>query len=172
MMFRVKSFRGPALLWLALAALTGCSDGRLPTYPVAGRVVFPDGSPIHVGTVELKSREHSIQARGEIDTDGRFVLTTYEPGDGAVAGKHDCVVVQMVMVEEIANFRPSTEGVVHPRFGSYATSGLVVQVSSEENNDLRVMVEPLELRREESQSSTHTHDHSHHRQDADRAPAQ
>jgi len=112
-------------LWMLVVAV-GCSDGRLLTYPDWGKVAFADGSPVHVGTVELKSREHNIHARGEIGTDGRFVLTTYE----AVAGKHDCVVVQMVMVEEIAGFQPSTEGVVHPRFGSYITSGLVVEVNN------------------------------------------
>lgn len=167
MMFRVKSIRGAALLWLALAALTGCSDGRLPTYPVAGRVVFPDGSPVHVGTVELKSREHSVQARGDIDSDGRFILSTYELGDGAVAGSHDCVVVQMVMVEGIANFQPSTEGVVHPRFGSYSTSRLVVEVSDKDRNELQLNVEPLATRHEPSNESHHKHDHANHRHGTD-----
>jgi hypothetical protein len=167
MMFRVKSYRGPALLWLVLAALAGCSDGRLPTDPAAGRVVFPDGSPVHVGTVELKSRTHGVQARGDIDSGGHFILTTYEPGDGAVAGKHDCVVVQMVMVEGIANFQPSTEGVVHPRFGSYSTSGLVVEVSDKGRNELQLNVEPLAPHQEPSNESHHQHDHTIHRHGAD-----
>jgi len=120
--------------------------------------VFADGSPVHVGTVELKSREHGIHARGEIDIDGRFVLSTYESGDGAVAGTHDCVVVQMVMVEGIANFRPSTEGVVHPRFGSYATSGLVVEVSDKARKELQLQVEPWSPSKSRSDESHH---HSH-----------
>jgi len=91
--------------------------------------------PVHVGTIELESREQAVTARGEIGGDGRFVLSTFKPGDGAVAGMHDCVVVQMVIVEDISNFRPITGGVIHPRFDSYATSGLVCEVSDNIEND-------------------------------------
>lgn len=126
-----------------LSGLSGCSDGRLPTYPVTGQVVFEDGSPAHVGTVEVKSRDHKIQARGTIDKDGVFHLTTYKTDDGAVAGKHDCVVVQMVMTEELANFQPSYEGVVDPRFGSYSTSGLSIEVSAKQENFVTLKVKAL-----------------------------
>jgi len=147
------------LLVLASAILSaGCSDGRLPTYPVSGRVVFEDGSPVHVGTVELKSREHNIHARGEIGIDGRFRLSTYESGDGAVAGQHDCVVVQMVLVEGISGFRHSTDGVVHPRFGSYRTSELLVDVAEKGTNELKITVSGLSDRRTDS-SGAHAHDH-------------
>lgn len=143
---------------------SGCSDGRLPTYPVTGRVVFADGSPAHVGTVELKSRDHKIQARGSIDKDGVFHLTTYQPDDGAVAGKHDCVVVQFVMTEELGNFQPSYEGVIDPRFGSYATSGLVVEVSATDENFPTIRVEQLKPpgragRKSEKPPVGHQHHH-------------
>lgn len=147
-------------LVLSLAA-AGCSNGRLPTYPASGQVLFADGSPVRMGAIELKSREHGIHARGDIDAEGRFVLTTYEAGDGAVAGMHDCVVVQMVIVEEIANFRPSTEGVVHPRFGAYSSSGLVAEVAQVGRNDLRVIVEPLRDDRQQSRPLSPKHDHEH-----------
>ncbi len=70
-------------------ATVGCGDGRPPAYPAKGRVVFANGTPVKTGTVELKSREHPIQARGTIDPDGHFELTTYRSGDGAIAGTHD-----------------------------------------------------------------------------------
>jgi hypothetical protein len=157
------------ILCLLVAAAAGCSDGRPPTYPVSGQVVFDDGSPVHVGTVELKSREHNLHARGEIDPRGNFTLTTFERGDGAVAGTHDCVVVQMVMAEDVANLRPSSEGVVNPRYGSYATSGLVVHVNDEDPNELLLNVEPLAPREDPAGESSHTRDHAHLRKGADRA---
>ncbi len=155
-----KSTCGIVMLAAFVVAHAGCSDGRLPTHPVSGKVVFADGSPVHVGTVELKSREHSIHARGTINSDGRFVLTTYESGDGAVAGMHDCVVVQMVMVEGIANFHPSTEGVVHPQFGSYATSGLAAEVSDKGPNELQLQVTPLSKSESTSSEPHRHHEHS------------
>lgn len=141
------------ILWGSLFAfVAGCSD-NLPTYPVAGKVVFKDGSPVHVGTVEFKSLEKKIQARGTIEVDGSFKLTTYEPDDGAVLGKHQCVVTQFIMLEELPAIKTSKKGVVHPRFGSYATSGLEFEVTADKENVLTVTVEGLEGAVE------HDHDH-------------
>lgn len=149
---------------LGTLVAAACSGDQLPTFPATGQVVFRDGSPVRMGTVELKSREHGVQARGEIGTDGRFVLTTFDDGDGAVAGMHDCVVVQFVMVEDVANYQPSTEGVVHQRFGSYATSGLECTISEADDNDLIITVEGLDHPANRGGGTDHQHDHSHHDQ--------
>ena len=132
--------------------LTGCSD-QLRTYPVSGKVRFTTGGVVHVGTVELKSREHKVQARGQIQSDGSFTLTTYKDGDGAVAGMHDCVVVQFVMAEGISGHKPSTVGVVDRRYASYSTSGLTVEVSPLRKNELILEVQGI-LR---SQPEDHKH---------------
>ena len=145
-----------SLCWLSCC---GCSDGRLPTYPAKGRVVFKSGNPVHVGTVEIKSREHGVQARGSIDADGNFLLSTYEDGDGAVAGIHDCVVVQFVMTEELKDFKPSVVGVVHPRYASYSTSGLTVEVLPDQENDLRIELEGV---KKVSPKDEANHDASQH----------
>ena len=136
---------------LLLATTLGCSD-RLATYAVAGKVEFTTGGAVHVGTIELKSREHGVQARGPIQSDGSFVLTTYQEGDGAVAGMHDCVVVQFVMTEDIEGHRSSTIGVVDPRFASYATSGLTIEVSATEPNTPVVAVDGLRKKQPENHS--------------------
>ncbi len=126
------------LLVLLCLAGTGCS-GRLATYPVQGQVQFLDGAPVRVGTIELKSLDHAVQARGEIQEDGSFTLSTFSDGDGAVAGKHACVVVQFVMAEEIASHRPSQLGVIDRRYNSYSTSGLSIEVLPQSSN--RVVIE-------------------------------
>ena len=132
--------------------LTGCSD-QLRTYPVSGKVRFTTGGVVHVGTVELKSKEHNVQARGQIQSDGSFTLTTYKDGDGAIAGMHDCVVVQFVMAEGISGHKPSTVGVVDRRFASYSTSGLKAEISSSQSNELILMVEGIL----KTQPADHTH---------------
>ncbi len=149
------------LTWIGcLMTLGGCTPAQLPTYPVAGRVVFPDGAPVQIGSVEFKSREHGVQARGEIDTEGRFTLSTFRQGDGAVAGHHACVVVQFIMVEDIANFQPSTEGVVDPRFGSYATSGLECEVLATDKNQVTLTVAGLVTGQPQGGSTPHDHLHA------------
>ena len=149
-----SSRRSPRLYFasaLLVASTIGCSD-RLATYPVAGKVEFTTGGAVHVGTIELKSREHGVQARGPIQPDGSFVLTTYQDGDGAVAGMHDCVLVQFVMTEDIAGHRSSTIGVVDPRYASYATSGLTIEVSATEPNKPIVAVDGLRKKQPENHS--------------------
>ncbi len=148
-----------ALLLLLTLVLAGCSDGRLKTYPAKGKVTFKSGSPVHVGTIELKSREHGIQARGTIDSEGNFILTTYTEDDGAVAGIHDCVVVQFVMTEEMSGFKPSALGVVHPKFASYSTSGLTVEIKPDQANDLKIEVEGV---KKISASEEAKHDEKQH----------
>lgn len=145
---------------ISLTSLIGCSDGRLKTYPAKGKVVFKTGSPVHVGTIELKSREHGVQARGTIDKNGGFTLTTYVDGDGAVAGVHECVVVQFVMTEEIDDFKPSAIGVVHPRFASYSTSGLTVEIKADQSNELKIEVEGV---KKVSTNEEAKHDEKQHR---------
>lgn len=132
--------QGLAVICL-LASLVGCDSGRLKTYPIRGKVVFADGSPVKVGTVETKSVEHGVQATGNIDLDGSFTLTTYKANDGAVAGQHRCVIVQFVPVEEIPNYRPSTMGVVHRKHSVYSTSELGFTVKTSGENEIKLVVQ-------------------------------
>jgi hypothetical protein len=131
------------LIAIVLLATIGCGPIRPKAYTTRGKVVFPDGSPVHVGTVELKSREHAVNARGSIENDGSFVLTTYQNGDGAIAGTHDCVVVQMVLVEDSRIRSHGTVGVVNPRFASYATSQLQCVIEPQNGNEITLTVEGI-----------------------------
>ena len=128
-------------LILIITFTVGCGDGRPPAYPTKGKVVFADGSPVKVGTIETKSLLHGVQATASIQPNGTFVFTTYKDGDGAVAGPHDCVVVQFIQTENITIHKPSTLGVVHPKHASYATSNLKIEVSADKPNELVIQVD-------------------------------
>lgn len=142
------------LVILGILVATGCN--RHPaTYPVKGRVSFPSGSPVRMGTIETKSRDLGINARGSINSDGSFELTTFEPGDGAVAGWHDCVIVQMVMHGEELKGKVSNYGVVDPRHNAYSSSGLSFRVTPEQTNEITLEVTPL--RGVEAPEKSHTH---------------
>jgi len=76
-----------ALMLVALLLLvSGCGDGRPKRVPVSGRVLI-DGKPLSYGFVRVVP-EGARPASGKIGPDGRFTLTTFEPGDGAVLGTH------------------------------------------------------------------------------------
>lgn len=126
------------------AGLAGCG-GR--THPVSGRVVFKeDGKPAVGGTVEFEPLDSSakVSAKGVIDGDGRFQLTTYSANDGAIVGEHRVLVIPSVLkpgVEERAR-TPRQTGIIHPKYMSYETSGLKVHVKAGRNNFILEVTRP------------------------------
>ena len=74
------------LLLVVLCAAVGCGSGRLPTAPVEGKVLY-QGKPLQFGNVMLQP-DSGPMARGTIQSDGSFRLSTYGSGDGAVIGTH------------------------------------------------------------------------------------
>lgn len=120
---------------LALAAC-GCGSDRVPTYPVSGHVQFADGEPIRTGTVELESAEFGTTATGTIQDDGTFVLGTYKSNDGAAAGTHRAIVVQIIIADGITKHTKDHGRPVPPHYGDYSSSELSVQVMPIEQNEV------------------------------------
>jgi hypothetical protein len=88
----------PGLLALALApALAGCGPGNgLTLGRVQGKVTY-NGAAVKYGTVSfvpdtLKGTNGPL-AMGNIKEDGTYVLSTSDPGDGAVVGHHRISIV-------------------------------------------------------------------------------
>jgi hypothetical protein len=76
--------------------LAGCSaemDGeRRPTAAVTGRVTYR-GQPVRDALVTFVSHgADPVPAYDLTDMEGRFKLTTYEEGDGAVLGQHGVAI--------------------------------------------------------------------------------
>lgn len=81
-------------LWIvavALLATSGCSDGRPQRVPVAGQVLI-DGKPLTHGYVRFTPSD-SRASTGALDSEGKFKLTCFEPGDGVVLGTHQVTVM-------------------------------------------------------------------------------
>ena len=125
-------------LWVVLAA--GCSSDRVPTYPVNGQVVFENGNPVRHGKIELESREYGTTATGTIDQNGRFVLGTYTADDGAVAGEHDAIVVQMVIADGSFEHTIDHGDPAPARYATYEKSPLTVSVAPDSNNTVTITI--------------------------------
>lgn len=125
---------------LGVAILVGCGDGRLPTAPVSG-VVTLDGKPVTSGAVVF-TPDHGWPAQGELDSDGRFVLSTYEEGDGAILGEHRIVVIAQTGDDPEEHFeRPPSKPIkslVPDRYANKATSGLSYEVKPGESNEVQL----------------------------------
>ncbi len=115
-------------LLVALLGVFGC--GGIKTYPVQGVIRYKDGKsvePLARGAVEFEALEGEAKgrnARGDIQPDGSFSLTTFALGTGAVEGKHRVLIVPPAPKEE----GPAPK-VLAPRFRRYETSNLVFTVT-------------------------------------------
>jgi hypothetical protein len=92
---------GACLLAGLLLHATGCGNGRPPLVAITG-VVTLDGAPVAAATVTLMPRAGGRPATGATDQQGRFTLTTFAPGDGAVVGEYDVVVTKMGVTKPAA----------------------------------------------------------------------
>jgi hypothetical protein len=86
---RSRSFLAVAIL---LFAVVGCGGGpsRPPTYSVTGQIT-DNGKP--VADVDVAFRPDNTAggqkpANGKTDSEGRYTLTTFSFGDGAMAGSY------------------------------------------------------------------------------------
>ena len=114
---------------LVLTVLMGCDAGRPAVYPVEGRVLISDGTPLRRGIILLEAANpEQTNARGDIGDDGAYKITTFEPNDGAMAGKHKVMFSPAV---SSADPRLKYENTIHERYLDFDTSGLTIDVSAE-----------------------------------------
>jgi hypothetical protein len=69
----------------------GCGSGK---YPVRGTVTLEDGSPLTRGLVIFERVDGGppVTARGNVQADGRYELSTERPGDGAPPGRYKVAI--------------------------------------------------------------------------------
>jgi hypothetical protein len=86
----------PILNIVLVVSFCGCSAGSgaqpVNLIQVKGKVSYK-GRPITKGSVRFEPEGYGRIARGELQSDGSFVLTTTSDGDGVVAGAHRVVVI-------------------------------------------------------------------------------
>lgn len=129
MHLRFSRFFVLSSLTIALCAFTGCGSG---IYPVEGKVVWADGSPateLAGSQVVFEQPVANTTARGTINADASFHLTTNTPDDGVVAGEHKVLVLevgrQSLSGPDGTNIAP---GALNPKFYTFETSGLTATV--------------------------------------------
>jgi hypothetical protein len=122
--------------------LAGCGPSRPQTVPVSGRVTW-QGQPVVEGIIVFYPAT-GRPATGVIAADGTYRLRTFDPGDGAVLGKH-CVTIEAKravnarlpksMAEELggsaASGRPelTIEWIVPEKYSQRSTSPLTAEVT-------------------------------------------
>jgi hypothetical protein len=114
------------IVGIVFAAAIGCSGGK---HPVRGTVALEDGTPVTKGLVVLERSDGGppLTARGEISTNGSFVLGTDQPGDGVPAGRYKVLINSMDLSDTPDEFKKLPYDVKYLKF---ETSGLEFDVKS------------------------------------------
>jgi len=97
------------VLATGLMAVSGCGDGasKIETHPVKGIVMF-EGKPVADATITFTPKE-GPPARAKSDEEGRFTLSTYDTGDGAIAGEHTVSIVKLTGGTDSGDLASSVE---------------------------------------------------------------
>jgi hypothetical protein len=122
--------RGVYLLPLMLA-VAGCSDSsREPVFPVQGQVLFQGRPAVGAQVVfqPVGKGDTVVRPSGQVDSDGKFVLTTYAVGDGAPAGEYEVTVELWVSKNE----RPAVNQ-LPSRYRQGRSSGLRATIAAGAN---------------------------------------
>jgi hypothetical protein len=116
-----------------LVTLAGCGRGH---YPVHGKVTFPDGTPLTEGLVMFETSGAGdgmpVSARGEIQADGRFELSTHKPGDGVPPGTYRVLISPKK--DPNAVDKKTAPPPFDQKFTSFATSQLTFEVKPQDND--------------------------------------
>jgi hypothetical protein len=114
------------VLVTSLGAL-GCSDGRPARVPVSGQVLI-DGQPLKFGSIQFIPKGARASG-GQLDSNGHFVLSCFDQGDGAVLGMHQVAV-------KAGQYRNDAETYWHApkKYNDAGTSGLTEEVTEPTNS--------------------------------------
>jgi hypothetical protein len=134
--------RATPVALLLLLMVAGCGKAQ---YPVRGKVTFEDGTPVTKGMVVFESMEgEKMSARGEVQTDGSYQLSTHKPGDGVPAGKYRVLVAPKLNIDSP---QPERDRLFDPRYEKFESSGLEFEVKSGSNEFAIQVTRPGKSRR-------------------------
>lgn len=132
------------IIGLVCLALAGCGKSvPFDVAPVSGKVTYADGSPIQATQVRISLMPQDVPPSGKaypapaecvLEADGSFSeLTTYQPGDGAIVGRHKVTVVALDEHESPLQAVPA-------KYRDPAKTPLEVKVETS-GNDFQLQVE-------------------------------
>lgn len=122
-----------AAAWLAVA---GCGEKveLLPTAPVSGTLAYM-GKPVAKGSIHFHPQKG--QTANGIVEDGKFTLTTYKEGDGAVVGKHR-VAIEVVQEVPMPDGDTTSKSLIPKKFTSPDSSGIELEIPASGRPNLQI----------------------------------
>ena len=125
---------------LAAAALPslGCGGSDRPKTIETTGIVTYKGAPVEGAQVMFTSPT-ARPATATTNAEGRFELTTFEPGDGAVEGEHQVTITKTERVpgEDPKNPYPKTRHLLPTQYANPQKSPLSATISADGKTELK-----------------------------------
>jgi hypothetical protein len=143
----------------SLLPVIGCSGEKKwerPKLVRASGVARYNGQPLEGAYVTLTNPTTGLSAYGRTDAEGKFTLSSFEPGDGAAPGKYQVSVSKVQLAGPATapvdrahlenapppvrrgSAPPEWRWLIPKRYGSEATSGLTVEVPESGSDTLAI----------------------------------
>lgn len=141
------NFRHRLLVLLASTTVLvcgGCGSDYPETAQVQGKITFKE-APVVTGRIIFYPTSGARLSSGEIKSDGSYALTTFNPNDGALLGKHRVTITSTKVLgpsaptsvqDEAKQTVPSESRVVwlvDKKYSEQSTTDLEVEVKSGDN---------------------------------------
>ncbi|MCY2989922.1 MAG: hypothetical protein NTY19_18930 [Planctomycetota bacterium] len=127
--------------WTLTVTLLGCKGGNTPSMEKVSGLATLHNKPLTKGSIQFmpdnSKGTHGRMALGEIGPDGKFILTTFKPGDGVQVGFYRVVVnCQDVVPFDPQNPKqpPRPKSLIPERYADENTSGLTAEVKQGTQN--------------------------------------
>lgn len=125
------------LVSMGLLGLAGCGANGPRTHPVEGSIRLAGGNVADLGGSYLEAAlegDDTVRASGQIQEDGRFILETLHGGKVRKGTQEGTYKVRIVLNDDDPKARRRAAQAIAPRYLKFDTSGLTIQVPSEEVN--------------------------------------
>lgn len=113
---------GAAALWAVGCGLAAGCGGNPDRVAVSGQVLI-DGEPLRYGQIVFIPPQ-GRPSRADIDAEGRFALSSFDPRDGAALGVHQIAVFANEQLNQ-----QDTRWHAPKKYSNHRTSGLTQEIS-------------------------------------------
>jgi len=124
-----------AVLVLVVQGCATSDPDQVAAVPASGTVTYK-GQPVASGEIQFVP-EKGRPAVGKIES-GRFRMTTYSDGDGAIPGKAAVSVISTQEVPSKKGGDPEIKYLVPERYASTSNSGILVEIPPAGNDSIKI----------------------------------
>ncbi|MEA3341866.1 MAG: hypothetical protein U9R15_18030 [Chloroflexota bacterium] len=130
------------LLVLGSILMAGCGESLPETVEIHGKVTW-EGKPLNNGTVIFESVGDGPDAplrpaKGYLNSDGTYRLSTFRTNDGAMPGQYAVLIHAFTSAPSIEAMGPPPKSAIPASYGRSDTSGLSAIVPADGTTELEI----------------------------------